>query len=342
MAGLSQPTVVTSAVSSYLISWLAKSGYFQQGQGAREQASLGDADMLLFMTIALQVLQVLQEHSNESSRKSLAAGEQQVCVWRQSKPEEDGDWEWTSSRDVCQGDLIALWGAGSQPVGAAAGQSEPQARTGRSDNRQAVAADVLLLRGSVSVDEAILTGESVPVHKEAPGMDSPMHGNGATGEHPEDVVLDAAGARERWVRKENASHIVFAGTTILAHASGSNINDDDTDDDEAEEAELAASTSIGARQLLAHRRAMEALSRIPVPPGHGATGFVLRTGFRTEVGALQQASMSGRGKASELEAQELSHYFWLVAAGRVSIIAAYLAYTVAAAFGVWQSSAPAT
>ena len=116
----------------------------------------------------------------------------------------------------------------------------------RARARKAVAADVLLLRGSVSVDEAILTGESVPVHKEAPGMDSPLHGN-ATGEHPEDVVVDEAGVRERWVRKENASHIVFAGTTILAHASGSNIDDDDTDDDEAEEAELAASTSIGAR-----------------------------------------------------------------------------------------------
>lgn len=102
-------------------------------------------------------------------------------------------------------------------------------------------ADTLILRGAVSVDEAILTGESVPLHKEAPGLDSPLSA-AAPGHTVARTVSPKA--QSDWLRTNDA-HIVFSGTRLLAHSSGGTGSDDE-DDDSDEELDSSVAAIAGA------------------------------------------------------------------------------------------------
>mmetsp|Transcript_11549 Transcript_11549/g.25318 ORF Transcript_11549/g.25318 Transcript_11549/m.25318 type:complete len:1715 (-) Transcript_11549:74-5218(-) len=127
-----------------------------------------------------------------------------------------------------------------------------------------VPADVLLLRGSTVVNEASLTGESVPQMKE--GMSELVEGE----------FLD--------MKTRHKNHVLYAGTKML-QCKGVEIleeeeasSDEDAKVDEEGEDESAAATVASPKHHV--------YGDIPNPPDGGCLTFVLRTGFSSAQGKL--------------------------------------------------------
>lgn len=99
-----------------------------------------------------------------------------------------GKWQDVSSEEIVPGDLISL------------------ART--QDKECVVPCDALLLRGSAVINEATLTGESVPQMKESV----------AHGESELSVDLD--------VKTGHRVHTLFGGTSVLQHSAGESVVSD--------------------------------------------------------------------------------------------------------------------
>ena len=153
----------------------------------------------------------------------------------------DGKWTPLSSEELLPGDIISLARAedrGSYTFNGAFAEVEA-----------ACPADVVLLHGSVTVNESALTGESTPMLK---------------------VPLEAAVADSETGGKSHAplsftahkASIVLGGTKILQHSSG------------------------GQPAALQ-------------PPGGGAIGYVLRTGFYSSSGELIRTILFASERASE-------------------------------------------
>lgn len=121
------------------------------------------------------------------------------------------------------------------------------------DGGDVIPADLLLLRGSTVVNEASLTGESVPQMKE-----------GIT-----DFMLNNNEFLSLSIKTQHKMNVVYAGTKMLLCQSGSgnnNSNDTTTNTDNT------ATTDL--------------FNHIPLPPDNGCTCFVLRTGFASAQGKL--------------------------------------------------------
>jgi manganese-transporting P-type ATPase len=159
-----------------------------------------------------------------------------------------------------------------------------------------VAADCVLVRGSVVVNEAMLTGESAPLMKEA----LPEEGQGDDDDAPS--AASGAGGRAGataprlnaflpYGHHTHAKHAVFAGTTILqASASGNEGGGGGADDGDGA---VAAAVKRAAADL-----------GIPVPPDGGAVAVVARTGFGTSQGDLMRTitHVNTRATAANWEA----------------------------------------
>ncbi|CAM9925466.1 unnamed protein product, partial [Laminaria digitata] len=111
--------------------------------------------------------------------------------------------------------------------------------------------DLLLMRGSCVVNEAMLTGESVPQAKTS--------------------LLSAGGSGDAWVRVDDGTdsplrkHIIFSGTKVLQHADEDGGVGDGGGGDE-----------------------VASLAGLPPPPDKGCPCVVLRTGFETSQGQLMK------------------------------------------------------
>ena len=122
-----------------------------------------------------------------------------------------------------------------------------------------VPCDLLLLKGNAVLNEAMLTGESVPQLKESLEVvasacdDDRVSLEGQGNSKKVTPVLDMEDANYKRA-------ILFGGTVLVNHSNGSNLDDDDDDD--------------------------EAALDIPDPPDDGCVAFVLRTGFDTQQGSL--------------------------------------------------------
>ena len=126
-------------------------------------------------------------------------------------------------------------------------------------------ADMLLLSGGAVVNEAMLTGESVPHRKD------PLYETGG-GSGQEEGPLDgetAAEAGEKWIAGKSGS-VLLGGTTILTHSPP---------------AAAAAAGSVERAGVAAPSSAREG-SAVVAPPDGGAGAYVLRTGFYTSQGDL--------------------------------------------------------
>jgi manganese-transporting P-type ATPase len=118
-----------------------------------------------------------------------------------------------------------------------------------------VPADLLLLRGSTVVNEASLTGESVPQMKE--GLTDLSSAAAGT------TIMDGGGGDTLDMKNKHKMNVVYAGTKMLQCLPGETVERDDS---------VAASSST--------------TKAIPSPPDNGAVCFVLRTGFTSAQGKL--------------------------------------------------------
>jgi len=150
-----------------------------------------------------------------------------------------GKWQQLSSEDLLPGDLVSV----SRPR-----HTVFPPGVSCSDEEVLFPCDALLLRGSVIVNEAMLTGESVPQQKS--GISSLP-----TSSMDEALAMVAGGGAC------HGRHIIYGGTKVVLASPEQNGG-------------LGADTAVA--------------SAVPLPPNGGCVAYVLRTGFGTSQGELMR------------------------------------------------------
>mmetsp|Transcript_22621 Transcript_22621/g.34781 ORF Transcript_22621/g.34781 Transcript_22621/m.34781 type:complete len:746 (-) Transcript_22621:8934-11171(-) len=145
------------------------------------------------------------------------------------------------------GDLISLT---SRPLSSGLGKKE------ETETYHQVPCDLLMIRGSAVVNEAMLTGESVPQIKEA--VDPSQHSKGTC------FDVDDPSFRR---------NIVFGGTFVVDQSPSDRTGNTEIND-------------VGSWSKY----------NVPIPTDSGSICYVLRTGFETQQGQLLRTMMfSGNG-----------------------------------------------
>lgn len=177
--------------------------------------------LTLLLLVAFEGTLVKRRQKNLEDLRAMRQKPYVCYVYRQSQ------WIQMSTDHIYPNDVISLTASSKQLV---------------------CPADILLLSGNTVVNEALLTGESVPQIKEAI-------------EPVEDYneLLN--------INKLHKRSVVFGGTKVmLCNSVGTMSNDDDT------------STNTNTTSLMK--------THVPSPPDNGCIGYVLRTGFHTSQGEL--------------------------------------------------------
>jgi cation-transporting ATPase 13A1 len=183
-------------------------------------------------------------------------------------------WITVSARQLVVGDIVSLVSSPSSSSSSTPlhrrRQQQQQRQTDQQQRGYTVPADLLLLRGRAVVNEAMLTGESVPQVKESIEAED---GGGN---------LDIGDGSSTSV---HSRCVLFGGTVLMDHHTSV--------EEEEEEEETKG-------------RGLESQHDIPTPPNGGLLCFVLRTGFDTIQGQLlrtlayhAEAGGSGNGSGGD-------------------------------------------
>jgi len=129
------------------------------------------------------------------------------------------------------------------------------------EGQDIVPADLLLLRGSAVVNEASLTGESLPQIKEGMGF-------------------DVAGEEKLDMKNTHKMHMLYAGTKMLLCKGEDTAVDGDGETSSAPDAEPTSDSEEDEDDPIPTAK------DIPPPPDGGCLCFVLRTGFSSAQGKL--------------------------------------------------------
>jgi len=190
-----------------------------------------------------------------------------------------GEWMNVPTNELVAGDVISLI---SPSIHNQKGRNTPNRSNvirNIHDHKKGntIPADLLLLHGRAVVNEAMLTGESIPQVKESIGGEVPENGGGES-----ITKLDLS---------EGSTHkrcVLFGGTVLMDHHSEEESGDDDS-----------------------------TVRNIPSPPNDGIVCFVLRTGFDTIQGQLLRtmayhAEGGGNSGGSEGVDSRETFYFLLI------------------------------
>jgi cation-transporting ATPase 13A1 len=252
----------------------------------------------LASVLIFEATTVFQRTRTQSMLGGMAPKPTPIYVFR------SGKWAIVTTKDLLPGDLISLafkkraannspGTVASAPPAPADGKAkdDEESNVGLTARDEVVPCDCLLLTGAAVVNEASLTGESIPQMKEAVNSDSDSS----------DTPLDMNG--------RHRVNVLFSGTSIVTiNATPDAVSAQSTPD-------------VQSTGMVSKTGKMQS-NNIVSPPDGGAIAYVLRTGFSSSQGALlqmiefSQQTVSGDSRETGM-ALLLLFIFALVAAGYV-------------------------
>ena len=218
--------------------------------------------MTLVQILILESTTVFQRLKTLKTLKGMSVTAFDVHTYR------EGKWILESSQKLVPGDLISLKltkppTSTSTDKGAVvpAGQTAPKnAKPPVSVNAASniVPCDCVIVRGSAVVNEATLTGESIPQMKDSLGHTKKVSSSRLSVESSsKEKEAHISSGQNLDMSGEHRVHTLFSGTSLVATSSGyKDVNPGDIE--------------------------------IPCPPDGGCTCYVLRTGFNSSQGKLVQ------------------------------------------------------
>lgn len=214
----------------------------------------------LFMILTFEATVVLSRLKSLGALKGMGNRARRVMVYR------EGRWgrAWTS--ELLPGDILSLTRnvAPKKKKDGDEGKDAAKKSAQVDEEGDVVPADILLLGGSAVVNEASLTGESVPQMKE--GLSEIVEGE----------LLD--------IKTRHKNHVLYAGTKMLQCKGVEAVEREEASSDEEDERDNEATSAELATGMTAdHHRVY---GDIPSPPDGGCVAFVLRTGFSSAQGKL--------------------------------------------------------
>eukprot|EP00616_Rhizochromulina_sp_CCMP1243_P017602 CAMPEP_0119000990 /NCGR_PEP_ID=MMETSP1173-20130426/64353_1 /TAXON_ID=1034831 /ORGANISM="Rhizochromulina marina cf, Strain CCMP1243" /LENGTH=1550 /DNA_ID=CAMNT_0006952493 /DNA_START=19 /DNA_END=4671 /DNA_ORIENTATION=+ len=221
----------------------------------------------LFSIVALEATTVFQRLKTFSTLGGMASKPTPLHVFR------DGAWAQLTTEDLLPGDLISLsrkrpQQSSSQALATSGGgesrgkrdkgqgkasAAAPGAAGGKAAASLVIPCDLILLTGSAVVNEASLTGESVPQMKDSLTCD---------------IDDEAEASRRLDIEGRDRVHTLFSGTNLVVSTPPS------------------SSSSVVADEGGA--AAPSSSSDVLTPPDGGCLCYVLRTGFSSSQGELMQ------------------------------------------------------
>ena len=227
----------------------------------------------LFMILGFEATVVFSRIKSLSALRGMGNAKRKMMVYRY------GSWRKVWTTELLPGDILSLTrvihkGKKNTNNTDIAASTDVQSKKTASnvhnaeDDGDVVPADVLLLRGSTVVNEASLTGESVPQMKEG------IH------ELVEGETLD--------MKTRHKTHVLYAGTKMLQCKGVETVEEEEasSDEEEEEDHEGVKSPSSAAPTSATASHHAQVYGDIPNPPDGGCITFVLRTGFSSAQGKL--------------------------------------------------------